>query len=495
MTGESSRGIAVAGAWATRLPAAGSPRSVDGGADVAASASLTPLQLLRRVCDTGSLELIRTAARTRGLEGTPGDGVLGGAGEIDGRPVLCFAQDQAVLGGSLGQTHAETIVRILDLAERAGAPVIACAASAGARLQEGTVSLDAYGEVFRRQVALGGRVPQITYVRGVAAGGGAYSPALSDFVIMREDASMFLTGPRVLREVMGERVDPQTLGGAAVHARNGVSHFRAADDAAAAHIVRELVGYLPGRAGERAARAPALPGGPGRLEEIVPRDGFRVYDVRDVIRRLADGGHLLEFAPDWATNMVCAFARLEGDPVGFVANQPRRLGGAIDAAASEKAARFVARCDSFGLPLVVLVDTPGFLPGRRQEAVGVIRQGAELVRAFAAAAVPRITVVLRKAFGGGYIAMNSKALGAALVFAWDRAELGVMGARPAVRIINRRELAGASEPDAALAQLSESYAEQHLGAEVAAKAGVVDELIAPEQTRGRLIWALRTLMR
>jgi acetyl-CoA carboxylase carboxyltransferase component len=460
-----------------------------------AELAVTPLDRLEMLCDPGSLELIRTAVRSdaMGDRARDGDGVLGGSGTVDGRPVFCYAQDSSFAGGSLGEAHADTIVRVLELAERGRAPVVGFVSSGGARLQEGVGALGGYGRVFRRTVALSGRVPQISIVTGLSAGGGAYSPALTDWLVMTRSASMFLTGPGVVAEVMGERVTPAELGGTRVHGRNGVCHFVADDDFEAARTARELLGYLPSHAG---AAAPVLPhrdapgGDPSAAVPVSPR---QVYDVRAVIASLVDGGELLEVAAGWARNLVTGFARIDGRTVGVVANQPRHLGGVLDAASSEKGARFVGRCNAFGIPLVVLVDTPGYLPGTRQEGEGVIRHGASLVHAFAEATVPRVTLILRKAFGGAFITMNSKDLGADYVFAWPTAEIGVMGAVPAVGVIHRRALAAADDPDAERARLAAEYAETMLRPELAARAGHVDELIDPRDTRARLSWALRSL--
>lgn len=456
---------------------------------------LTPLARLQALCDPGSLELIRTrvSSPAMGERARPGDGVLAGAGRVGGRTVFCYAQDPGYVGGSLGAAHAESIVRVLELAERAKAPVVGFVASGGARMQEGVAALGGYGRIFRAIVRLSGRVPQISIVSGLSAGGGAYSPALTDFVVMTEDSSMFLTGPGVVREALGEEVTAAQLGGRRVHERNGVCHFVAADVAAAAELARELLSYLPSHAGGRPPSTPtraAVGGDPGRL---VPEQQRHVYDMRAVIGALVDGGELLEVAPGWARNLICCFARLDGCAVGIVANQPRHLGGVLDAECSQKGARFVSTCDRFGIPLVVLVDTPGFMPGSRQERDGVIRHGASFVHAFAAATVPRVTLIVRKAFGGAFITMNSKDLGADYVFAWPRAQIGVMGALPAVGIIHRRELAAVEDPQAERERLAERYADTHLRAEVAAASGHVDELIEPASTRSRLAGALRSL--
>jgi len=457
---------------------------------------VTPLRRLQLLCDPGSLQLIRSEviSPAMGERARRGDGVLGGSGRVEGRPVFCYAQDSSFAGGSLGAEHANTIARVLELAERGRAPVVGFVSSGGARMQEGVAALGGYGRIFRRTVALSGRVPQISIVSGLSAGGGAYSPALTDFVVMTEESSMFLTGPGVVREALGEEVDAETLGGTRVHQRNGVCHFVARDDADSARLARELLGYLPSH--RDAEPPPARRRPPGGLDPAatVPRQARRVYDVRTVIEALADGGELLEVSAGWARNLVTALTRLDGRTVGVVANQPRHLGGVLDAASSEKGAQFVRRCNAFGIPLLVLVDTPGFMPGTRQEAAGVIRHGATLVHAFAQATVPRVTLILRKAFGGAFITMNSKDLGADYVFAWPRAEIGVMGAKPAVGVIHRRELAVAQDPEAERERLAEQYAEAQLRPQVAAATGYVDELIEPRDTRARLVWALGSLI-
>jgi acetyl-CoA carboxylase carboxyltransferase component len=457
---------------------------------------LPALARLERLCDAGSLRLVRSAARSARLgdRGRPGDGVVGAAGTVGGRPVFCYAQDSSVSAGSLGEAHADTIVRVMELADRARAPVVGFVDSGGARVHEGVAALGGYGRIFRANVALSGRVPQISVVSGTAAGGGSYSPALTDFVVMTEGTGMFLTGPGVVREALGEEVGAEELGGTAVHQRNGVCHLVAEDDAAAIALTRDLLAHLPQSASERPPLAPpAAPGGedPGAL---VPTEPRRVYDVRAPARAIADRGELLELAPHWAPNVVTALARLEGRAVGLVANQPRHLAGCLDADAGQKAARVVRTCNAFGLPLVVLVDTPGFLPGTVQEGAGVIRHGAKLLHAFAEATVPRVTIVLRKAYGGAYITMNAKDLGADLTFAWPGAEIGVMAARQAVGLVHRRELEAANgDRDALRAELAEAYADAHLGADVAAREGFVDEVISPPETRARLAWALESL--
>ena len=459
--------------------------------------ALTALERLEVLCDPGSFQVIRSAVTSRhmGARTRAGDGVVAGAGRVEGRSIFCYAQDGTYVGGSLGEAHAETIVRVLGLARRSGTPVVGFVGSGGARMQEGIAALGGYGRIFRETVLMSGKVPQISIITGLSAGGGAYSPALTDWTVMTRDSSMFLTGPNVVRDALGEDVSAERLGGPRVHERNGVCHFVADTDVDGAHLVRGLLGYLPARAGDGASDRPARPAPLGDPGEFVPLEARRVYDVRDVIRRVVDGGELLEVAAGWARSIVTAFARIEGRAVGVIANQPRHLGGVLDAASSQKGARFVSKCNAFGIPLVVLVDTPGYMPGTRQEAAGVIRFGASLVHAFAEATVPRVTVILRKAFGGAFITMNSKDLGADYVFAWPQAEIGVMGARPAVGIIHRRELAAAEDQEAARDRLTAEYADTHLRPEVAARDGFVDELIEPWETRGRVAGALGALCR
>jgi acetyl-CoA carboxylase carboxyltransferase component len=456
---------------------------------------LAPLERLEALCDPGSLSLIRSdvLSTKMGDRARAGDGVVGAAGRVDGRPVFCYAQDPSYAGGSLGAAHADTIVRVLRLAERTRVPVIGFVESAGARLQEGLAALGGYGQIFREHVRLSGRVPQISVITGASAGGGSYAPALTDFVVMTEAASMFLTGPSVVAEVMGEQVSAEELGGPKVHDRNGVAHFTAPTDFGAALLVRDLLDYLPQHAGVRPARWPSVPPPGERPDVSVPDNPRSAYDVRAVIRDLVDGGRSLEVQPRWARNMVCAFARLEGRSVGIVANQPRYLGGVLDADSAQKAARFVRTCDLFGLPLVVLVDTPGFLPGGKQEKAGVIRHGAKLVHAFAQASVPKVTLVLRKAFGGAFIAMNSKDLGADMTFAWPKAQLGVMGPQQAVGIVHRRRIAEDDDPIKERDRLAREYAEEHLTAASAASQGFIDEIVVPSDSRARLAAAIDSL--
>jgi acetyl-CoA carboxylase carboxyltransferase component len=458
---------------------------------------LSPMERLEALCDTGSIDVVRSRVVSGRLGGRAiaGDGVIGATATVAGRPIACYAEDGSFFGGSLGERHADTIVRVLQLAGRARIPVVGFVESGGARIQEGTAALGGYGRIFRETVALTGVVPQISVVSGASAGGGAYSPALTDLILMTEDAAMFLTGPGIVREALGEQITAAELGGPRIHDRNGVCHLIVEDELAAALRVRQLLSYLPSSSGEK------LPMGepidpelmdPGSAVPLEPR---RAYDVREAIAGIVDAGSLLELWPRWARNVVTALARIEGQPVAIVANQPHHLGGVLDAASSDKAARFIGFCDSFGVPLLAVVDTPGFMPGSRQEQLGVIRHGASLVRAFASARVPKLTVVLRKAYGGAYITMNSRDLGADLVLAWPQAEMGIMSARAAVGIVHRRDLEAADDPDAERGRLAEQYAEEHLSAEAAAAGGFIDEVVEPVDTRWRVASALRTLAR
>jgi acetyl-CoA carboxylase carboxyltransferase component len=456
---------------------------------------LTALERLEVLCDPGSISLVRTDVRSRrmGEKARAGDGVLGGSGRVDGRPIFCFAQDASFVGGSLGQAHADTVVQVLQMAGRAEVPVIGFIESGGARMQEGLAALGGYARIFREHVALSGRVPQISVICGPSAGGGSYAPALTDFVIMTAESSMFLTGPGVVKQVMGEDVTGAELGGPKVHERNGVCHMVAPTEVDAALMARDLLDHLPQSSAEPPQRWPAVAAPTFPPDACVPSEDRRVYDMREVARSLVDGGRLLEISPKYARNIVCALARLDGRSVGIIANQPRYLGGVLDSHAAMKAARFVRSCNLFGLPMVVLVDTPGFLPGTRQEKGGVIRHGAKLVHAFAESAVPRVTVIVRKAFGGAFIAMNSKDLGADFVFAWPSAQLGVMGSKQAIEIIHRREIAGADDPARARDALSAAYSAEHLAAGTGAADGFIDEVIPPSDTRRRLISAFDSL--
>jgi acetyl-CoA carboxylase carboxyltransferase component len=473
------------------------PAAANGAVASAATAPPLARERLELLCDPGSLHVIRSAVRSRrlGLRAQPGDGVVAGTGLVAGRPVACYAQDERFAGGSLGEAQADSILRVLRLADEAQMPVVALVASAGARIQEGTAGLAGYARVFAATVALSQRVPQISVLTGFCAGGGAYAPALTDFVIMTEGSAMFLTGPAVVLEACGEEVSPAQLGGRGVHERNGVCHLVAPTEPEAITLAARLLSYLPQSSSEQPPARPAVGPELGDPGAHVPARGAEVYDVRLVISSVVDAGELLEIAPRWARNMVTAFASIGGRAVGIVANQPRHMGGVIDVAACEKAARFVRTCDAYNLPLVVFVDTPGFMPGTKQEANGIISRGAGLVHAFSSATVPRLTIVLRKAYGGAYIAMNARDLGATLAFAWPGAQIGIMDARQAVRIVHKRDLAACADPEELLETLARDYARANCVASAAAGDGFVDEVIPSVETRARLVHALSTTSR
>ena len=457
--------------------------------------ALPPRERLEALCDPGSVHVIRSVVRGAGKHASKstGDGVVGASATINERPVFCFAEDGRFAGGSLGEAHAETIVRIMDLAGQARVPVVGFIESAGARMQEGTRALGAYGRVFKANVALSGVVPQISIVTGSSAGGGCYSPALTDFVIMTGHASMFLTGPEVVRQVTGESVSLEELGGTRVHERNGVCQLVANTELDAALRARQLLTYLPQSAYDQVPTMDPMPPITDNPGACVPRQTNKVYDVREVIRGFVDGGGMLELSRKWARNIVTCFARLEGRTIGVIANQARYLGGVLDASAAQKGARFVRTCNAYGIPIVTLVDTPGFMPGTKQESIGIIRHGAKLLHAFAEASVPKVTVVLRQAYGGGFITMNSRELGADFAYAWPRAALGIMGAKSAVSIIHRSEIRDADDPHAEMERLAADYAAHHQGAFAAAREGAVDEVILPADTRERLCAALGAL--
>ena len=430
----------------------------------------------------------------------PGDGVVTGWGEVEGRPVCAFAQDATVFGGALGEAHAGKIVKIMETAQKAGVPLVGLNDSGGARIQEGVMSLGGYGEVFFRNVALSGVVPQISVVLGPCAGGAVYSPALTDFVIMaRGQAQMFITGPDVVRAVTGEEVSSEALGGADAHAGvSGVSHLTATGDAEALALTRRLLSYLPlNNLEEPPATAPVdpAPEAAAELAKVVPSDPNAPYDVHEIIGRVLDPGSFFELHAAWAPNLTVGFARLGGHAVGVVANQPKVLAGCLDIAASIKGARFVRCCDAFNLPLVTFVDVPGFLPGTQQEHGGIIRHGAKLLYAYAEATVPKLTVILRKAYGGAYDVMCSRHIGGDFNVAWPGAEIAVMGADGAVNILFRREIEKAPEAERAAVRrkLTESYQAEFLNPYLAAERGYIDDVIDPSETRRKLRQALSLL--
>jgi acetyl-CoA carboxylase carboxyltransferase component len=465
---------------------------------------LTVRERLEQLFDDGTFTEVETLRRHRanafGLERRRphGDGVVTGWGLVHGRTVFAFGHDFRVFGGALGEAHAAKIHKVMDLAAAAGAPVVGLCDGAGARIQEGVTALAGYGGIFERNVRMSGVVPQISVILGPCAGGAAYSPALTDFTFMvRGTAQMFVTGPDVVRAVTGERVTHEGLGGADVHASvSGVSAFVHDDESECLEDVRYLLSLLPSNNGELPPSAPCADPVDRPCEallDLVPAEPNRAYDMRAVIREVVDDGELLEVHERWARNVVCALARLDGHVVGVVANQPSVMAGALDIHASEKAARFVQTCDAFSIPLVTLVDVPGFLPGVDQEHDGIIRHGAKLLYAYCNATVPRIQLILRKAYGGAYIVMDSRSIGADLSFAWPANEIAVMGAQGAANVIFRREIEAAADPDAARARRIEEYRSELMHPYYAAERGLVDDVIDPADTRKVLIRSLEML--
>ncbi|MFD9443878.1 acyl-CoA carboxylase subunit beta [Streptomyces sp. NPDC060006] len=465
---------------------------------------LTARERLELLFDDGSFTEIETLRRHRatgfGLEERKphGDGVVTGWGRVHGRTVFAYAHDFRVFAGALGEAHAAKVHKVMDLAEASGAPLVSLNDGAGARIQEGVTALAGYGGIFRRNVAASGVIPQISVMLGPCAGGAAYSPALTDFVFMvRDTAQMFITGPDVVQAVTGERITHNGLGGAEVHATaSGVSHFLHDDEQSCLEDVRFLLTLLP--ANNRELPPTVTSGDPAdrrtdALTSLVPADPGRSYDIRGVIQEIVDDGEYLEIHEAWATNVVCALARLDGKPVGIVANQPASLAGVLDINASQKAARFVSTCDSFNIPLVTLVDVPGFLPGVDQEHNGIIRHGAKLLYAYCNATVPRVSLVLRKAYGGAYIVMDSRSIGADLSFAWPTNEIAVMGAEGAANVIFRREIAAADDPEAVRRQRIKEYRSELMHPYYAAERGLVDDVIEPGETRSVLIRSLAML--
>ncbi|WP_436791230.1 acyl-CoA carboxylase subunit beta [Yinghuangia sp. YIM S10712] len=426
------------------------------------------------------------------------DGVITGWGEVEGRTVFVYAHDFRIFGGALGEAHAEKIHKIMDMALAAGAPLVSLNDGAGARIQEGVSALAGFGGIFRRNTQASGVIPQISVMLGPCAGGAAYSPALTDFVFMvRETSQMFITGPDVVRAVTGEEISHNGLGGADVHAEtSGVCHFAYDDEETCLAEVRYLLTMLPANNRELPPSYACDDPANRRTEnmaELVPADGRQPYDVTRVIAELVDDGEFLEVHERWARNIVCALARLDGKVVGIVANQPQALAGVLDIGASEKAARFVQMCDSFNIPLVTLLDVPGFLPGVEQEHGGIIRHGAKLLYAYCNATVPRVSLVLRKAYGGAYIVMDSRSIGADLTYAWPTNEIAVMGAEGAANIIFRRRIAAADDPEAMRARMVKEYQAELMHPYYAAERGLVDDVIDPAETREVVIAALAML--
>jgi acetyl-CoA carboxylase carboxyltransferase component len=468
-----------------------------------AKGKMTARERIDYLLDDGSFQELDMLARTR-APGTPEDkrpytdGVITGFGTIDGRKVCLFSQDFTVAGGSLGEVFGEKVHKIMDLAVTLGVPMIGINDGGGARVQEGVVGLHYFGGIFKRNVQASGVVPQISVIMGSCAGGAVYSPAMTDFIFMvRETSQMFITGPDVVKTVTGEEVTLEQLGGALTHAtKSGVATFVAADEKSCLDEVRYLISFLPSNNMEEPPRVDTGDD-PERLVpeagDLIPASPNMPYDMKKVIAAVVDDADFVEYFPMWAMNLVCGFARIDGYVVGIVGNQPQNLAGVLDIESSEKGARFVRFCDGFNIPLVTFVDVPGFMPGTDQEYGGIIRHGAKLLYAYCEATVPRIQVITRKAYGGAYVVMNSKSIGADLAYAWPSAELAVMGPQGAVDIVYRRELAESSDPAGRRAQLVEEYTEKFANPYLAAERGYVDDVIDPADTRKVLARSLDLL--
>ena len=464
-----------------------------------AEGKLTARERIRLLLDPDSFfeidPFVVHRSRDFGMEKkqVPGDGVVCGAGAIDGRPVYVFAQDFTVFGGSLSETNAEKICKVMDLAVQNGAPIVGLNDSGGARIQEGVVSLAGYSRVFLRNTRASGVVPQISAILGPCAGGAVYSPAITDFVFMTEKTSyLFVTGPDVIKTVTHEEVTKEDLGGARTHSTvSGVAHFVRRDDTAVLAAIRELLSFLPANNLEDPPLAPSreAPGDPRDLNAFIPEEPNKPYDMGELVRRVADDGKFFEVHSGFAKNILVGFVRLGGRPVGVVANQPMHLAGVLDIDASVKGARFVRFCDAFNVPLLVFEDVPGFLPGTQQEYGGIIRHGAKLLYAFAEATVPKVSIITRKAYGGAYCVMLSKDIATDFNFAYPTAEVAVMGPEGAVNILYRRE---GDAPEARAARVSE-YVENFANPYVAASRGYLDEIIEPSETREKLLTAYRLL--
>lgn len=468
-----------------------------------AKGKLTARERAHFLLDDGSFEemgaLVTHRTKDFGMEKQIfyGDGVVTGYGTINGRQVCVFAQDFTVFGGALSETHAEKICKIMDMAMNIGVPVIGLNDSGGARIQEGVRSLGGYADIFHRNVMASGVIPQISAIMGPCAGGAVYSPAMTDFTLMVENSSyMFVTGPNVVKTVTNEEVTSEELGGAMTHAtKSGVTHLTAANDIQCINQIKEMVGYMPQNCEDKPESLPYVLGDETRdiLEELVPENVNQPYDMRHVINGIIDTESFFEIHKDYADNIVVGFARLAGRSIGIVANQPISLAGVLDVNASKKAARFTRFCDCFNIPLLVLVDVPGFLPGTDQEWNGIITNGAKLLYALSEATVPKLTVITRKAYGGAYDVLNSKHIGADMNYAWPGAEIAVMGAKGASEIIFRKEIASAKDPGAKLVEKEQEYADKFANPYSAAERGFIDEVILPKNTRRKLIKAFAML--
>ncbi|PLR99849.1 acyl-CoA carboxylase subunit beta [Bacillus sp. T33-2] len=427
----------------------------------------------------------------------PGDGVVTGYGKVNGRPVYLFSQDFTVFGGALGEMHAKKIAHVMDLAAKNGAPFVGLNDSGGARIQEGVVSLDGYGHIFYRNAIYSGVIPQISVIMGPCAGGAVYSPAITDFVFMVEKTSqMFITGPKVIETVTGEKISSEDLGGARVHnSISGNAHFLGETEEETLEAVRLLLSYLPQNSSQKPPYHDIEEGSDYRrdLADVVPFDAVRPYDVRKVVEQVVDSGSFLEIQRDFAKNIVIGLARIKGEVVGLVCNQPKFMAGGLDINSSDKAARFIRFCDCFNIPIITFEDVTGFFPGIKQEHGGIIRHGAKILYAYSEATVPKLTVILRKAYGGAYVALNSKSIGADLVFAWPNAEIAVMGPEGAANIIFAREIQQSENPEATRQQKISEYRNKFANPYVAASQGMVDDVIDPRETRIKLVQGLEML--
>ncbi|MGN1385527.1 MAG: acyl-CoA carboxylase subunit beta [Bacillus sp. (in: firmicutes)] len=427
----------------------------------------------------------------------PGDGVVTGYGKVNGRDIFLFSQDFTVFGGALGEMHAKKIANVMDLAAKNGAPFIGLNDSGGARIQEGVGSLDGYGQIFYRNSIYSGVIPQISVIMGPCAGGAVYSPAITDFVFMVEKTSqMFITGPKVIETVTGEKISSEDLGGARVHNTiSGNAHFKAASEEEVLEEVRKLLSYLPQNYNEKPNRIEYSEKDDYRpeLAEIVPIEATRPYDVRKVIEQVVDQDSFMEVQKDFARNIVIGLARIKGEVVGLICNQPKFLAGGLDIDSSDKSARFIRFCDSFNIPLITFEDVTGFFPGIKQEHGGIIRHGAKMLYAYSEATVPKLTVILRKAFGGAYVALNSKSIGADLVYAWPNSEVAVMGPEGAANIIFAREIANSDNPEETRQRKIAEYRDKFANPYVAASKGMIDDVIDPRETRIKIIQALEML--
>jgi propionyl-CoA carboxylase beta chain len=464
---------------------------------------LTARERVELLLDEGSFEefdLLKTGRGSTIEKGRDylGDGVITGHGTIDGREVFIFSQDFTVMGGSLGEAHSQKICKVMDHAVRVGSPIIGLNDSGGARIQEGVDALAAYGEIFNRNVLASGVVPQVSCIMGPCAGGAVYSPAMTDFTFMVEGSSyMFVTGPQVVKTVTHQDISADDLGGAQAHSKkSGVAHFVFPNDILCLREIRRLVNYLPSNNRQRAPildLSDPIDRTDPVLDYLVPPSPNQTYDMKIVINSILDGAEFLEIQPHFARNIICGFGRLGGQTIGLIANQPAVLAGVLDIHASTKAARFVRFCDAFNIPLVCLVDVPGFMPGPEQEHGGIIRHGAKLLYAFVESTVPRLTVILRKAYGGAYLVMNAKHIRCDINFAWPTAEIAVLGPRGAAEVIYRKEISESQDPEAVLARKTDEYRKTFANPFLAAKRGYIDNVIQPRETRHRLIRSLQFL--